>query len=205
MTSITERFQDSGNGKPPVTNQRIAVDILREPIHKLAEAIDAHVPHGRNQSLALTALEDVQMRANRGIFQDWTEDHVADFTEPADGDDGGLRYIFDVEDIARICHDADRALQIALGEAPNNDWANTSADIKESVVTGVIAATQEGMTPAKLHRAWVLERTKSGYVYGEVKDHDKKTHPCLVPYEDLPSEQRAKDVLFFSIVLALTN
>jgi hypothetical protein len=26
------------------------------------------VPAGRNKSLALTALEDVQMRANRGIF-----------------------------------------------------------------------------------------------------------------------------------------
>lgn len=30
--------------------------------------VDVVVPPGRNKSLALTALEDVQMRGNRGIF-----------------------------------------------------------------------------------------------------------------------------------------
>lgn len=41
---------------------------LRDLIVPLGAAIDAIVPAGRNKSLALTALEDVQMRANRGIF-----------------------------------------------------------------------------------------------------------------------------------------
>lgn len=41
---------------------------LRELIVALGAAVDDIVPAGRNKSLALTALEDVQMRANRGIF-----------------------------------------------------------------------------------------------------------------------------------------
>ncbi len=41
---------------------------LRELIQELALRIDVVVPPGRNKSLALTALEDVQMRASRGIF-----------------------------------------------------------------------------------------------------------------------------------------
>lgn len=41
---------------------------LRELIQELGAAIDLVVPNGRNKSLALTHLEDVQMRANRGIF-----------------------------------------------------------------------------------------------------------------------------------------
>jgi hypothetical protein len=41
---------------------------LREIIVQLGATIDDLVPNGRNKSLALTALEDVQMRANRGIF-----------------------------------------------------------------------------------------------------------------------------------------
>lgn len=41
---------------------------LREAIVELGMRIDLLVPAGRNKSLALTALEDVQMRANRGIF-----------------------------------------------------------------------------------------------------------------------------------------
>ena len=41
---------------------------LRLQIQRLGALIDTIVPPGRNKSLALTALEDVQMRANRGIF-----------------------------------------------------------------------------------------------------------------------------------------
>jgi hypothetical protein len=40
-------------------------------------------------------------------------------------------------------------------------------------------------------------------VYGEVKDAEKKTHPCIVPYKDLPPEQQAKDHLFKAVVSAL--
>lgn len=41
---------------------------LRGLIQGLGQTIDVLVPPGRNKALALTALEDVQMRANRGIF-----------------------------------------------------------------------------------------------------------------------------------------
>lgn len=41
---------------------------LRNAIVDLGTLIELHVPNGRNKSLALTALEDVQMRANRGLF-----------------------------------------------------------------------------------------------------------------------------------------
>lgn len=40
-------------------------------------------------------------------------------------------------------------------------------------------------------------------VYGEVKDGEAKTHPCLVPYEQLPPAQRLKDDLFAAIVRTL--
>jgi hypothetical protein len=41
---------------------------LRDRIVDLGTEITRRVPQGRNQALALTALEDVQMRGNRGIF-----------------------------------------------------------------------------------------------------------------------------------------
>jgi hypothetical protein len=41
---------------------------LRDRIVALGVEIDRRVPAGRNKSLALTALEDVQMRGNRGLF-----------------------------------------------------------------------------------------------------------------------------------------
>jgi hypothetical protein len=41
---------------------------LRDRVIDLGTEIARRVPTGRNKSLALTALEDVQMRGNRGIF-----------------------------------------------------------------------------------------------------------------------------------------
>lgn len=49
-------------------SEKQEVVTLRELIQELGTTIDVLVPPGRNKALALTALEDVQMRANRGIF-----------------------------------------------------------------------------------------------------------------------------------------
>lgn len=67
-TPLEERFMTAAGGTPPTDEQRAAVAQIGKVVIDLASHIEAHVPAGRNKSLALTALEDVQMRANRGIF-----------------------------------------------------------------------------------------------------------------------------------------
>lgn len=62
------RFFTASAGAPPTDEQKATVAALRAAIVDLAVLIEDGVPNGRNKSLALTALEDVQMRANRGIF-----------------------------------------------------------------------------------------------------------------------------------------
>jgi hypothetical protein len=63
-----ERFFTAQSGKPAENWQKNAVAVINANIIELAAAIDELVPHTRNKSLALTALEDVSMRANRAIF-----------------------------------------------------------------------------------------------------------------------------------------
>ncbi|WP_100811779.1 Acb2/Tad1 domain-containing protein [Microbacterium sp. BR1] len=67
-TILEQRFMAAATGKPPTDEQRAAVAQITVAVIHLASHIEALVPAGRNKSLALTALEDVQMRANRGIF-----------------------------------------------------------------------------------------------------------------------------------------
>lgn len=67
-TPLERRFLTAATGNPPTDEQKRAVQQLQEAIINVASHIEAHVPAGRHKSLALTALEDVQMRANRGIF-----------------------------------------------------------------------------------------------------------------------------------------
>lgn len=44
-----------------------------------------------------------------------------------------------------------------------------------------------------VHEVWALSRIREGWKYGEKKDSTAKTTPCLVPYEELPEEEKAYD------------
>ncbi len=41
-----------------------------------------------------------------------------------------------------------------------------------------------------VHDVWAAGRIKEGWIFGEVKDPNKKTTPLLVPYEELPESEK---------------
>ena len=43
------------------------------------------------------------------------------------------------------------------------------------------------------HEVWALGRVNDGWVYGPVLDREKKTHPLLVPYSQLPESEKDYD------------
>ena len=44
-----------------------------------------------------------------------------------------------------------------------------------------------------VHEVWAETRIKQGWKYGEQRNDELKTHPCLVPYEDLLEEEKEYD------------
>lgn len=107
--------------------------------------------------------------------------------------------------IARVCHEANRGLQAAYptdGIPVAPPWDEFPADQQLGVIAGVEQALA-GATPEELHESWCAFKVADGWSYGEVKDAEAKTHPCLVPYAELPEDQRVKDRLFSAIVEAL--
>lgn len=44
-----------------------------------------------------------------------------------------------------------------------------------------------------VHEVWSQNRMNEGWTYGPVRDDEKKTHPCLVAYEDLPESEKDYD------------
>ena len=44
-----------------------------------------------------------------------------------------------------------------------------------------------------VHEVWAQERISQGWTYGEKRDDAKKHYPCLIPYEDLPDEEKEYD------------
>lgn len=110
----------------------------------------------------------------------------------------------EINRIARVCHEANRALQQNAGEVVNFPWDNTSQSMRDSTTEGV-RGILTGKTPAESHEGWCENRLAAGWVYGLTKDFTALTHPCLVSYEDLPADQKAKDGLFSAIVLTLAR
>lgn len=43
------------------------------------------------------------------------------------------------------------------------------------------------------HDVWARERIKQGWVYGSARNDERKEHPCLIPYEDLPESEKQYD------------
>jgi len=44
-----------------------------------------------------------------------------------------------------------------------------------------------------VHEVWAKERLAQGWVWGSERDDTNKRHPCLVPYDDLPEEEKEYD------------
>jgi hypothetical protein len=101
---------------------------------------------------------------------------------------------------ARAAHEANRAYCMALGDGSQVGWDDAPAWQKESAMNGVNGVLDEGNGPEQSHISWLAEKEKDGWKYGLVKDAAKKEHPCFVPYDKLPEEQKRKDSIFVTVV-----
>ena len=95
------------------------------------------------------------------------------------------------EFIAKIRHIGWVAYQIAVGQ-PYNERINE--DQLKSLVDGIqFIDANPNITPKENHNNWMRMKVQQGWVYGEIKDFEKKTHPDLVPFDELPTVEQRKD------------
>ena len=112
----------------------------------------------------------------------------------------------ELQQLAGICHEANRALCRAVSDpAPEQEsWERTPDIIRDSVIMVVrFRLNNPNADPSKSHEEWLKYKEAEGWMYGEVKDIEAKTHPNMVHFNDLPVEQQAKDFLFAAIVESL--
>ena len=60
-------------------------------------------------------------------------------------------------------------------------------------------------TPEEAHDSWMESYFRMGWKYGEKRDPILKTHPDIVPYWDLPQDERDKDAIFLASVWLVKN
>lgn len=109
------------------------------------------------------------------------------------------------EQIARVAYEAVRAYAATISESMPS-WEQAPGWMKASSINGVefMLAMPEAAA-ADVHDEWCDHKRAAGWQYGTRKDPDKKTHPCLVPFHELPLEEQAKDKIFAAVVKAFID
>jgi hypothetical protein len=106
--------------------------------------------------------------------------------------------------IAHVCHEAIRTFCAEIGDDSLVAWDEAPEWQKLSTISGVqYHLANPNAADAATHDKWLLDKEKDGWRYGPVKDAEKKEHPCIVPFDQLPPDEQAKDRLFRAVVNAL--
>jgi hypothetical protein len=90
--------------------------------------------------------------------------------------------------------------------ARNNNFAQpdeSDVDAAASDVQSIIDKPNEG--PSNPHRRWVGSKTAEDWEYGEKYDEASKKDPLLVPFGDLPEDERVAAHLKYAIVRVLSS
>lgn len=109
-----------------------------------------------------------------------------------------------IEKIAGVAHETNRAYCESIGDNSQASWSLAPEWQRTSAIDGVeFHLNNPESQPQDSHENWLKLKESEGWKYGEVKSEGKKEHPCFVPYDQLPLEQRVKDSLFLGVVRSL--
>jgi hypothetical protein len=114
--------------------------------------------------------------------------------------------VLKAEDIARVCHEVNRAYCEGIGDKSQPAWEAAPDWQKNSAIAGVVYTTAHpDATPEDSHNSWLAEKKADGWRWGSKKDPEKKEHPCYIEYDRLPTNQKVKDHLFQAVVRSLSD
>ena len=73
-----------------------------------------------------------------------------------------------------------------------NNYTPTPVDTTNIQLPEELMALAEAISK-NVHEVWAQNRIREGWTYGPVRDDQKRQTPCLVPYDQLPEEEKAYD------------
>ncbi len=83
------------------------------------------------------------------------------------------------------------------------EWEDAPEWQRVSARLGVELHLSGDHGPEASHSSWMNQKLAQGWKYGPEKNPETKEHHCLVPFDQLPKEQQAKDFLFRGVVHAM--
>ena len=111
-----------------------------------------------------------------------------------------------IQQVAQIAHEINKSYCESIADFSQTSWEDAPQWQKDSAINGVTFHIENPNAGADAsHNSWLKEKVDAGWVYGEIKDPEAKTHPCIVAFEMLPTFQQSKDYLFKQVVHSLKS
>jgi hypothetical protein len=108
------------------------------------------------------------------------------------------------EDIARTAYNVNRAYCESLGDFSFGPWDEAPEWQRITCIADVeFHLANPTALPSASHESWRDQKLLDGWSRGPVKNPERKEHPCMVPFHELPLAQQAKDYLFTAVVRSL--
>jgi hypothetical protein len=108
--------------------------------------------------------------------------------------------------IAQVCHNLNMAICQSFGDNSQQSWDDAEQWQRDSAIAGVEFAQQNpDAGPGAQHESWRADKEAAGWIYGNVKNSALRIHPCMVPFNQLPPDQRLKDAVFIAVVKTLSE
>lgn len=73
-----------------------------------------------------------------------------------------------------------------------NNYIPRPADTSDITLASELTELIEAMA-MNVHEVWSASRIAEGWQYGGMRDDARKQHPCLVPYNELPENEKEYD------------
>ena len=108
-----------------------------------------------------------------------------------------------VIEIAKIARNIDRMYCASINDTIPEMWERCTESEKDKTLRGISYHLQNDLSPEDSHMNWVKQKIAEGWCYDMNYDPVLKLSPHLIPYNQLPVEQRAKDHIFRALVRGL--
>lgn len=102
--------------------------------------------------------------------------------------------------IAKLCHELNKAFCAQVcGDYSHKHWDEAPEAQRKSCYEGVMVVYENpDIDPKGLHDAWMTHKVAEGWVHGNMKSEEAKTHPNLIPWHQLHVHEQMKDILFLT-------
>lgn len=102
---------------------------------------------------------------------------------------------------AWFVYEAGRLQAIAVGALVPEPWSDREPTFRDQFleVIEMMCGSNRQSSPEELHDDWVKAYAAMGWVYGPQRDPERKTHPDLLPFNQLEPRERDKDAVFVAL------